>query len=50
MEKSKVKREPGEEIDLLEAMLSNLAELPEEKGILTQAECEKRIVERVKIK
>jgi len=48
--KSKVKREPAEEIDLLDTMLSSLVELLEEKGILTQAEYEKRIMEKVKIK
>ena len=46
MKKSKVKREPAEEIDLLDTMLSSLVELLEEKGILTQAEWEKRIKER----
>jgi hypothetical protein len=35
MKKSKVKREPSEEIDLLGAMLSSLVEILEEKGILT---------------
>jgi len=48
--KSKVKREPVEEIDLLDTMLSSLVELLEEKGILTQAEYEKRIMEKVKIR
>jgi hypothetical protein len=47
---SKVKREPSEEIDLLDTMFSSLVELLEEKGILTQAEYEKRIMEKVKIK
>jgi hypothetical protein len=50
MKKSKVKREPSEEIDLLDTMLSSLVELLEEKGVLTQAEYEKRIMEKVKIK
>jgi hypothetical protein len=50
MKKNKVKREPSEEIDLLDAMLSSLVELLEEKGILTQEEYEKRIMEKVKIK
>ena len=50
MKNSKVKREPNEEIDLLDTMLSSLVELLEEKGILTQAEYEKRIMEKVKIK
>jgi len=45
-----VKREPSEEIDLLDTMFSSLVELLEEKGILTQAEYEKRIMEKVKIK
>jgi len=50
MKKSKVKREPAEEIDLLDTMLSCLVELLEEKGILTQEEYEKRIMEKVKVK
>ena len=50
MKKNKVKREPSEEIDLLDTMLSSLVELLEEKGILTQEEYEKRIMEKVKIK
>jgi len=49
MKKNKIKREP-EEIDLLDTMLSSLVELLEEKGILTQEEYEKRIMEKVKIK
>jgi hypothetical protein len=44
------KREPSEEIDLPDTMLSSLVELLEEKGVLTQEECEKRIIEKVKIK
>jgi hypothetical protein len=47
---NKVKREPSEEIDLLDTMLASLVELLEEKGILTQAEYEKRIMEKIKIK
>jgi hypothetical protein len=50
MKKSKVEREPTEEIDLLDTMLYSLVELLEEKGILTQEEYEKRIMEKVKIK
>jgi hypothetical protein len=50
VKKSKIKREPSEEIDLLDTMLASLVELLEEKGILTQAEYEKRIMEKVKIK
>jgi hypothetical protein len=49
MKKNKVKREPAEEIDLLDTMLSSLVELLEEKGILTQEEYEKRIKEKVKV-
>lgn len=43
----KSKRELAEEVDLLDTMLSSLVELLEEKGIVTQAEWEKRIKERV---
>ncbi|MGA2768193.1 MAG: hypothetical protein ABSF24_07760 [Candidatus Bathyarchaeia archaeon] len=50
MAKNKPKRELAEEVDLLDTMLSSLVELLEEKGILTQAEYEKRIMEKVKIK
>jgi metal-responsive CopG/Arc/MetJ family transcriptional regulator len=49
-EKNKIKRETSEEIDLLDTMLSSLVELLEEKGILTQEEYEKRIMEKVRIK
>jgi hypothetical protein len=50
VKKSKIKRELSEEIDLLDTMLSALVEILEEKRILTQAEYEKRIMEKVKIK
>ena len=50
MKKSKIKREPSEEIDLLDTMLSSLVEILEEKGILTREEHEKRIMQKVKIK
>jgi len=50
MKKSNVKREPSEEIDLLDTMLASLVELLEEKGIITQEEYERRIKEKVKIK
>jgi hypothetical protein len=50
MKKNKVKREPAEEIDLLDTMLASLVEILEEKGVLTQEEYEKRIMERVKVK
>jgi hypothetical protein len=46
----KVKREPSEEIDLLDTMLSSLVELLEEKGVLTQEEYEKRIKEKVTVR
>jgi hypothetical protein len=49
MKKANVKRDLDEEIDLLDTTLSSLVELLEEKGILTQAEWEKRIKQRVKI-
>jgi hypothetical protein len=49
-QKNKINREPVEEIDLLDTMLASLVELLEEKGILTQEEYEKRIMEKVKIK
>jgi DNA-binding HxlR family transcriptional regulator len=50
MKKSKIKREPSEEIDLLDKMLSSLVEILEEKGILTREEYKKRIMAKVKIK
>jgi hypothetical protein len=50
MAKNKPKRELEEEIDLLDAMLSSLVELLEEKGVLSQMEWEKRIKERITVK
>ena len=50
MKKGKIKREPSEEIDLLDTMLAALVEILEEKGVLTQEEYEKRVMEKVKIK
>jgi hypothetical protein len=51
MKKTKdTKRDLGEEIDLLDTMLTSLIELLEEKGIVSQEEWEKRIKERVTIK
>jgi len=50
MAKNKPKRELAEEVDLLDTMLSSLVELLEEKGVLTQAEYEKRIKERITVK
>lgn len=50
LKKAKLKRDTNEEIDLLDTMVSSLVEILEEKGILTQAEWEKRIKERTPIK
>lgn len=51
MKKTKdTKRDLGEEIDLLDTMLTSLIELLEEKGIVSQGGWEKRIKERVTIK
>ena len=50
MKKSKIDREPLEEIDLLDDMLSSLVDLLIEKGIITEDEYEKRIKQRVKIR
>jgi len=41
--KSTSLRELAEEIDVLDEMLSALVEVLEEKGILTQEDCEKKI-------
>jgi membrane peptidoglycan carboxypeptidase len=49
MKKAKVEREPTEEIDLLDKMLSSLVDLLVEKGIITEEEYEKRLKEKVKI-
>ena len=45
-----IKREVGEELDLMDTMLTSLVELLEEKGVLTQAEWERRIKQRTTIK
>lgn len=50
MKKVKVEREPTEEIDLLDDMLSSLVDLLIEKGIITEEEYEKRIKEKVRVK
>jgi mannitol/fructose-specific phosphotransferase system IIA component (Ntr-type) len=50
MKKAKINREPLEEIDLLDDMLSSLVDLLIEKGLITEEEYEKRIKQRVKIK
>jgi len=43
----KTKQELAEEVELLDTMVSTLVELLEEKGIVTQAEWERRIKEQV---
>jgi len=50
VKKSKIKREPAEEMNLLEKMLDSLVDVPKRKGILTRRKYEKRIIEKVKIK
>jgi hypothetical protein len=46
---NKTKKELEEELELLDTMLSSLVDLLEKKGILTHAEWERRIKERVKL-
>lgn len=41
------KKELSEEVELLDTMITSLVELLEEKGVVTQAEWEKRIKEQV---
>ena len=48
--KNKVGREPTEEIDLLDDMLSSLVDLLIEKGIITEEEYERKIKLKVKVK
>jgi mannitol/fructose-specific phosphotransferase system IIA component (Ntr-type) len=50
MKKTKINREPLEEINLLDDMLSSLVDLLIEKGIITEEEYETHIKQRVKIK
>jgi hypothetical protein len=50
MKKTKIEREPLEEIDLLDDMRSALVDLLIEKGIITEEEYGTRIKQRVKIK
>ena len=50
MKKTKVEREPLEEIDLLDTMLSSLVDILIEKGVITEEEYEKRIKEKIKVK
>ena len=46
---NKTKKELQEELELLSTMLESLVELLEKKGILTQAEWEKQIKQRITI-
>jgi hypothetical protein len=50
MKRAKISREPLEEIDLLDDMLSSLVDLLIEKGIITEEEYERRVKQKVKIK
>jgi len=45
----KTKQELQEEVDLLDTMLVSLVDVLEKKGVLTHAEWERRIKERVNI-
>jgi hypothetical protein len=46
---NKTKKEIQEELDLLSTMLESLVDLLEKKGVLTQAEWEKQIKQKVVI-
>ena len=46
---NKTKKELEEEVELLSTMLESLVGLLEKKGILTQAEWERRIKEQIKV-
>ncbi len=50
MKKTKVERDPLEEIDLLDDMHSALVDLLIEKGIITEEEYEKRLKNSIKVK
>jgi hypothetical protein len=50
MKKAKINREPLEEIDLLDDMLSSLVDLLIDKDIITEDEYERRVKQKVKIK
>jgi hypothetical protein len=50
MKKAKINREPLEEIDLLDDMLSSLVDLLIDKGIITEEEYERRVKGKIKIK
>jgi hypothetical protein len=49
MKKTKLEREPLEEIDLLDEMHTALIELLIEKGIITEEEYENKVKQKVKI-
>jgi hypothetical protein len=50
MKKVKVEREPLEEIDLLDSMLSALVDVLIQKGIITEEEYEKHVKNKIQIK
>jgi hypothetical protein len=45
----KTTKELEEEVKLLDTMMSSLVDILEEKGILTQAEFEKRVKDTIKV-
>ena len=45
----KTKKELQEEVDLLSTMIESLVDLLEKKGVLTQAEWEKQIKQKIHI-
>ena len=46
---NKTKKELQEEVDLLSTMLESLVDLLEKKGVLTQAEWEKQIKQKITV-
>ena len=48
MKRNNSKRDLEEEIDLLDDMLTSLADVLEDKGIITQEEWETKIKQRIK--
>jgi hypothetical protein len=49
MAKNKPNRKLAEEVDLLSTMIESLVELLEKKGVLTQAEWEKQVKQRINV-
>jgi hypothetical protein len=47
--KNKTVKELEEEVDLLSTMLESLVDLLEKKGVVTQAEWEKQVKQRIKV-